>query len=225
MDAANKLKFTSRQRRWIWFCGAALASDLFCPPLTAQHTYKKPMELEFAVGAKTTHQLYWNVLSDMARSNMSRGVFAEGRLGVGGSNLSASFVRLRLTLDDWKRNAYSEYPQYGTAIQRVRGTIGVMRDMRRGSPNYAYYGGEFGISHWNIDSTHPLFGKEKYNTFAVGLFVVYQTEHIFLDFTLEFHSKGHERNRPIDGYINGEKHMPMGLNLSAGLSLGVGWKF
>jgi hypothetical protein len=197
---------------------------LFCSPLMAQQPYKKPIDLSFAVGIKTTHQIDWDVLDEMPRFNMSRGMFAEGRWGIGQQKGYDCFVRLRVVLDDWKRNAYSEHPQYNTAVRRIRGTIGgMMANMRRGGPINAYGGGEVGISHWDIDSTHPLFGNQNYNTFTAGVFVGCQTEHIFLELAAEFHSNS-PRDSPVDGYIK-KKHVVMTLGSSVGLSLVAGWKF
>jgi hypothetical protein len=224
MDETHRPNCMSQQRIMNLLPAAALAPWLFCPPLMAQQTYKKPIELDFAVGIKTTHQMDWYVLDDMKRSNMSRGAFAEGRWGIGQQNGFDFFVRLRAALDDWKRDTYSDYPQFSTAVRRVRGTIGgMMVNMRKAGPIYAYGGVELGVSHWGIDSTHPLFGNQIYSTFTSGPFVGFQTEHIFLELASESHSKS-PRDSPVGGYIK-EKPVVTTLDSSVGLSLMAGWRF
>jgi len=206
---------------------------LFYSPLVAQNiSHKKlPMELEFGVGIKTVQPLRC-LLEDLTKANMSYGGFAESRLRFPGHK---TVIRLRAALDDWGQNIYSKDRQYSTDVWRIMGTAGVMQNFSSFNNAIAdlFWCIDVGVNHWDINSTNPLFGKEKYNRLAAGMSLGLQTEHIFIEFVAEYHSmdnKGIERaffpvvppDSPLPGLTTGRKEEN---SAGAGLSFVVGWKF
>jgi hypothetical protein len=196
---------------------------LFYSPLSAQHISKnEPIEMQFGIGVKTT-PLTNALLSEMTHSDISRGVFAESRLGIYGG-----WVRVRAAMDDWGQN-YSKDHQHRTEVWRIRGTVGIMRYFSGYNAADLYGCVEVGVNHWDINSTHLLFGKEKYNRIAVGLNLGVQTKHMFLEIVAEFHSMD---NRGIkrEGWTTGDEStysqlIKIDSPAGASISLLAGWKF
>jgi hypothetical protein len=155
----------------------------------------------------------------MTHSNISRGLFVEGRLGE-----VEAFLRVRAELDDWGQNVYSEDHSYKSKVRRLRGTVGLVRQMASIGDNDIYAGFELGINHWDIDSDYPLFGKKKYNRVAMGCLLAYQAEHIFMELGGEIHSmdqKGARGSSWEYGNNPEQKRDPIGL----AFSFAAGWKF
>jgi hypothetical protein len=186
------------------------------------------MELEFSIGMKSSLPLPC-LLNDMTNGNTSRGGFAESRLCF---PRGAVCIRGRVALDEWGRNIYRKEPLYRSEIWRLRGTVGIMQKFSYNAAADLYWCPEVGINHWDINSTHPLFGKEKYNRFAFGVGFGVQTEHIFLELAAEVHSmdnKGIEKDAlapvhptlPMPGHMVKQKVSSNGPSLS----LLFGWKF
>jgi len=211
---------------WHLLRGATLALWLFYSPLSAQQIYKKEqIGWEFGIGVKTTLPVT-SLLKEITNSNISRGVFAESRLGNSGA-----WLRIRAAMDDWGQNVYSEDHRYTTEVWRLRGTVGLMRYFSGYSAADLYWCLDVGVNHWDINSTHPLFGREKYNRVAAGLSLGVQARHIFLEIATEFHSmdnKGIKREGWTDG--GGDDLFPSQLikvDHPAGVSISLlaGWKF
>jgi hypothetical protein len=223
------LKCTLRQkfRNLLW--GTLLAPWLFYPPLSAQGTHKKaPINLEFAIGAKTTLAAGPTLLKDLTHTNLSRGGFVESRLSI-----PLGWVRARVALDDWGRNNYSGDYRYWSEVSLLRGTVGLQYFSSINAAADFYWCVEFGINHWNINSAHPLFEKEKYNRIAIGFCFGIQTEHLFLEFSPEIHSmdnKGIKRDFWLEG-LPGSLPLPAmpikreRSSVGVGLSFIAGWKF
>jgi hypothetical protein len=226
MGEASRPNSTSRLRHKNLLWAAAIVPFVICAPLQAQQTPKKSSvdlgELSFAVGVKTTLPLFWDVLREMTHSNMSRGFFAEGRLGD-----EDAYLRVRAALEDWGQNVYSEDHSYKSKVRRFRYTVGLVGQVPSIGDNDIYAGFELGINHWDIDSEFPMFGKQKYNRAAIGFLLAYQTEHMFMELGGEIHSmdqKGIEGNSweyGNDPRQKGAKNHPVGL----ALSFAAGWKF
>jgi len=88
------------------------------------------------------------------------------------------------------------------------------RTVHNSSYNAVYGCLDVGINHWDINSTHPLFGKEKYNRITVALGTGVQAEHIFMEIVTEFHSMDNK------GIKNRSR-----TTVGASLSLLAGWRF
>jgi len=215
-----------KRPKFIMYC-ATVILGLFYSPLTAQHiSENEPMQLEFGIGLKTTLPID-GLLNDMTHANISRGVFVESRLG-----LSGGWLRVRATMDDWGQNIYSKDHQYITEIRCIRGTVGIMYYLNSNAVTSLYWCVEAGVNHWDINSTHPLFGKGKYNRFAAGTNLGMQTKHLFLEFIIELTSmdnKGIKRKNDAGRVIAPPPAEPIPRDypsiLELSLSLAAGYKF
>jgi hypothetical protein len=159
-------------------------------------------------------------------------VFAESRIGV-----PSGWVRIRAALDDWGRNAYRWDDQdYTVEVSRIRCTVGFMQYFS--SINAAadlYWCLDFGVNHWDINSAHPIIGADKYNRFALGTAIGFQTEHLFMELTGELYSmnnKGIGRNHMTGTVTGPNSPFPRGALIrsrpypvEASLSILAGWKF
>jgi len=214
-----------------FFCVAVITPWLFYSPLSAQQQNKPTMELELGIGVKITDPLPY-FLNDLTQGNISRGGFAESRLRFPGLG---SIIRLRAAMDDWGQNIYSKDNQYRTDVWRVKGTVGLMENFSSYNTADIYWCLDAGINHWDINSTNPLFGKEKYNRIAGGIGLGLQSEHIFLEFVVEFHSmdnKGIKRvvfpvvppGSPLPGLTTRTRNEKE-ISTGSSLSFVAGWKF
>jgi len=222
MDLDDISKCVLWQKLRNYLCIAALAPCLFYPPLSAQQQKKPSMELELGIGVKITDSLPY-FLNNLTQGNISRGGFAESRLLFPELR---SIIRLRAGMDDWGY-IYSKDNQYRIDVWRIRGTVGLMKNFSSYNVADIYWCLDADINHWNINSTNPLFGEEKCNRIAGGIGLGLQTEHIFMEFVVEFHSmdnKGIERlvfpivppGSPLPGLTTArnEKGISTGLALS-----------
>jgi hypothetical protein len=157
-----------------------------------------PDEWSFAVGLKTTVPNE-SILEILTNSAPSRGAVAECRYG---DNRGA--FRFRAALDAWGRNPYSKDPQFSSEVMRTRLSAGIMMNFGGLGAADLYWGFDLGADHWAIKSDFPLFGRQNYNKFAIGIGVSGQTEHLFLEFYAESHaldSKGIEKGYvPTQGF-------------------------
>jgi hypothetical protein len=200
-------------------------------PLSAQQIQipkPKTIKLEFGVGAKALFPSR-SLLTDLTNNNMGYGGFIEGRLLIGLSR-GHSWLRLRAGLDDWGQNAYKLDRQYRSGIRRVRSTLGLGYCNGFSPSAELYVGVDFGINHWDIDSTHPLFGKEDYYRLAGGFSLGVQFKHLFLELGVEIDSmddKGTEGEYFGPGIVNPMYPPEIYHDARPGICIpfAVGWRF
>jgi opacity protein-like surface antigen len=185
-------------------------------------------EWSFAVGLKSTFPTE-SILGVLTNASLSRGAVAECRYGgdTGG-------FRFRAALDFWGRNPYSEAPQFTSEVMRIRPSVGIMMNFGGLGAADLYWGFDLGADHWDIKSSHPLFGSQSYNKFAFAIGVGAQAERLFLEIYAECHAldnKGIERYYvPTRGF---GPELPPNMPLvkseyptaGQGLTFALGWKF
>jgi len=148
-------------------------------PLSAQLPELEPMKVEFGFGVKTACGVS-GLIGDMTHNNPSLGVLFETRMRLRGNKAA---IRLRGALDDWGNNAFRGHSEYQTELRRFRGTIGMLSFLSKSrGPTTTYVSFEAGVTHWDINSSHPLFGREKYTRMAAGFAVGVETKYMFWEF-------------------------------------------